>query len=156
MNIVGLSGRTLSVDTQLGQDSRFQTHVPLLIVDADKGKGQLTPSTTARAMVALAVSIHLAALEGCLSSSRNKGATGLIAVTGAQGYVLHSPSFWALAIIAFGVVFFMSSGNPDRTFGLSCCQIKKGTLLCALPFWQTCVTPYCKLATISTRRCVRS
>jgi hypothetical protein len=36
-----------------------------------------------------------------------KRATGLIGVTGAQLYVLHSPSFWALAIIAFGVVFFL-------------------------------------------------
>ena len=38
---------------------------------------------------------------------KEQGATGLIAVTGAQVYVLHSPSFWALAIVAFGVVFFL-------------------------------------------------
>ena len=38
---------------------------------------------------------------------KEQGATGLIAVTGAQVYVLHSPAFWALAIIAFGVVFFL-------------------------------------------------
>jgi hypothetical protein len=41
-----------------------------------------------------------------VSLVKEQGATGLIAVTGAQVYVLHSPSFWALAIIAFGVVFF--------------------------------------------------
>jgi hypothetical protein len=29
---------------------------------------------------------------------KEQGATGLIAVTGAQVYVLRSPSFWALAI----------------------------------------------------------
>ncbi|HST09974.1 MAG TPA: hypothetical protein VLL05_06340 [Terriglobales bacterium] len=38
---------------------------------------------------------------------KEQGATGLIAVTGAQGYVLQLPLFWALAIIAFGVVFFL-------------------------------------------------
>ena len=38
---------------------------------------------------------------------KEQGATGLIAVTGAQVYVLHSPAFWALAMIAFGVVFFL-------------------------------------------------
>jgi hypothetical protein len=42
-----------------------------------------------------------------VSLVKEQGATGLIAVTGAQVYVLHSPSFWALAIIAFGVVFFL-------------------------------------------------
>jgi hypothetical protein len=38
---------------------------------------------------------------------KEQRATGLIAVAGAQVYVLHSPSFWALAIIAFGVAFFV-------------------------------------------------
>jgi hypothetical protein len=38
---------------------------------------------------------------------KEQGATGLIGVTGAHVYVLHSPSFWALAIIAFGAVFFL-------------------------------------------------
>jgi len=42
-----------------------------------------------------------------VSLVKEQGATGLIAVTGAQVYVLRSPSFWALAIIAFGVVFFL-------------------------------------------------
>ena len=42
-----------------------------------------------------------------VSFVKEQGATGLIGVTGAQPYVLHSPSFWALAIIAFGVVFFL-------------------------------------------------
>jgi len=42
-----------------------------------------------------------------VSFVKEEGATGLIGITGAQPYVLHSPSFWALAIIAFGVVFFL-------------------------------------------------
>jgi chromate transport protein ChrA len=42
-----------------------------------------------------------------VSLVKEPGATGLIGVTGGQVYVLHSPSFWALAIIAFGVVFFL-------------------------------------------------
>jgi hypothetical protein len=42
-----------------------------------------------------------------VSLVKEQGATGLIGVTGAQVYVLHSPSFWALAIIAFGLVFFL-------------------------------------------------
>ena len=42
-----------------------------------------------------------------VSLVKEQGATGLIAVTGAQVYVLHSPSFWALAFIAFGIVFFL-------------------------------------------------
>ena len=40
-----------------------------------------------------------------VSLVKEQGATGFIAVTGAQVYVLHSPSFWALAIVAFGVLF---------------------------------------------------
>ena len=42
-----------------------------------------------------------------VSLAKEQGATGLIGVSGAQVYVLHSWSFWALAIIAFGVVFFL-------------------------------------------------
>ena len=42
-----------------------------------------------------------------VSLVKEQRATGLIAVTGAQVYVLHSPSFWALAFIAFGIVFFL-------------------------------------------------
>jgi hypothetical protein len=41
------------------------------------------------------------------SAARERGTTGLIAVAGGPGYVLHSPAFWALAIIMFGVAFFL-------------------------------------------------
>jgi chromate transport protein ChrA len=41
------------------------------------------------------------------SAARERGTTGLIAVAGGAAYVLHSPAFWALAIIAFGVAFFL-------------------------------------------------
>ena len=42
-----------------------------------------------------------------VSFVKEQGDTGLVAVAGGQAYVLHSPSFWALAIIAFGVAFFL-------------------------------------------------
>jgi hypothetical protein len=41
------------------------------------------------------------------SAARERGTTGLIAVAGGATDVLHSPAFWALAIIAFGVAFFL-------------------------------------------------
>ncbi len=41
------------------------------------------------------------------SAARKLGATGLIAASGGATYVLHSPTFWAVAIIAFGVAFFL-------------------------------------------------
>ena len=41
------------------------------------------------------------------SAARERGTTGLIAVAGGATYVLHSPVFWALAIIVFGVAFFL-------------------------------------------------
>jgi len=41
-----------------------------------------------------------------VSLVQEQGATGQVGVIGGQGYVLHLPSFWVLAIIAFGVVFF--------------------------------------------------
>ena len=42
-----------------------------------------------------------------VSFVKEQGATGLFGVTGGNVYVLHSPSFWALAVLAFGVVFFL-------------------------------------------------
>ena len=42
-----------------------------------------------------------------VSFAKEEGSTGLVAVAGGQAYVLHSPSFWAAAIIAFGVAFFL-------------------------------------------------
>jgi hypothetical protein len=42
-----------------------------------------------------------------VSLAEEKGATDRIAMAGSQAYVLHSPVFWALAIIAFGVGFFL-------------------------------------------------
>ncbi len=41
------------------------------------------------------------------SVAEERGTTGLIAVAWGPAYVLHSPAFWALAIIAFGVAFFL-------------------------------------------------
>jgi hypothetical protein len=41
-----------------------------------------------------------------VSLVQEQRATGQVGVIGGQGYVLHLPSFWVLAIIAFGVVFF--------------------------------------------------
>jgi hypothetical protein len=68
-----------------------------------------------------------------VSLVKEQGATGLIGITGAQPYVLHSPSFCALAIIACGAVFsyfvtYRSAGsflatpsrstdNPNRGLG---------------------------------------
>jgi hypothetical protein len=54
---------------------------------------------TARFGNCLPVLSQLAALEGRLSRQGTK--------SDAQVYVLHSPSFWALAFIAFGIVFFL-------------------------------------------------
>ena len=42
-----------------------------------------------------------------VSLVKEQGATGLIGVTGGQIYVVHLPLFWAVAILAFGVVFFL-------------------------------------------------
>ena len=41
------------------------------------------------------------------SIAEERGTEGLIGVSGSQAYVLHSPAFWALAVIAFGVGFFL-------------------------------------------------
>jgi hypothetical protein len=41
------------------------------------------------------------------SRAEEQGTTGLIAIADSQAYVLHLPGFWALAIIAFGVGFFL-------------------------------------------------
>jgi hypothetical protein len=41
------------------------------------------------------------------SAAEERGTTGLIGVTGGPASVLHSPAFWALAIIVFGVAFFL-------------------------------------------------
>jgi hypothetical protein len=41
------------------------------------------------------------------SIAEERGTTGLIGVPGSQAYVLHSPAFGVLAIIAFGVGFFL-------------------------------------------------
>jgi hypothetical protein len=42
-----------------------------------------------------------------LSLAEEQGTTGLIAIAGSRAYVLHSPAFWTLAIIAFGMGFFV-------------------------------------------------
>jgi hypothetical protein len=41
------------------------------------------------------------------SLAEEQGTTGLFAIASSQPYVLHLPAFWALAIIAFGVGFFL-------------------------------------------------
>jgi hypothetical protein len=41
------------------------------------------------------------------SAAEERGTIGLIPVAGGQAYVLHSPAFWAVAIIMFGVAFFL-------------------------------------------------
>ena len=41
------------------------------------------------------------------SAAEERGTTGLIGVAGSQAHILHSPAFWALAIIVFGVAFFL-------------------------------------------------
>ena len=49
-----------------------------------------------------------ASRTGCFGNFvKEQGAAGLFGVTGGNVYVLHSPSFWALATLAFGVVFFL-------------------------------------------------
>ena len=62
-----------------------------------------------------------------VSLVKEQGATGLIVVTGAQVYVLRSPAFWALAIIASGVVFFLFRNalvqSSQRFGGRRCRQI---------------------------------
>jgi len=39
------------------------------------------------------------------SLAEERGTIGLIPIASSQSYVLRSPAFWALAIIAFGVGF---------------------------------------------------
>jgi hypothetical protein len=41
------------------------------------------------------------------SIAEERGTEGLIGVSSSQAYVLHSSAFWALAVIAFGVGFFL-------------------------------------------------
>ena len=41
------------------------------------------------------------------SVAEERGTEGLIGVVGSHAYVLHSQAFWAIAIIAFGLVFFL-------------------------------------------------
>jgi len=41
------------------------------------------------------------------SVAEEQGTEGLIGVAGSHAYVLHSPAFWAVATIAFGVGFFL-------------------------------------------------
>jgi hypothetical protein len=41
------------------------------------------------------------------AAAEERGTEGLIGVSGSQAYVLHSSAFWALAVIAFGVGFFL-------------------------------------------------
>jgi hypothetical protein len=41
------------------------------------------------------------------SIAEERGTEGLIGVAGSHAYVLHLPAFWAVAIIAFGVGFFL-------------------------------------------------
>jgi hypothetical protein len=47
--------------------------------------------------------IHMKAI----SAAEERGTTDLIQVAGGPAYVLHSPDFWALAGIVFGVTFFL-------------------------------------------------
>jgi hypothetical protein len=41
------------------------------------------------------------------SRAEEQGTTGLIAIAGSQANILYSPAFWAFAIIAFGIGFFV-------------------------------------------------
>ncbi len=41
------------------------------------------------------------------SLAEERGTIDLIPIASSQSYVLHSPAFWALAIIGFGVGFFV-------------------------------------------------
>ena len=41
------------------------------------------------------------------SIAEEQGTEGLIGVAGSHAYILHSTAFWAIAIIAFGVGFFL-------------------------------------------------
>jgi hypothetical protein len=41
------------------------------------------------------------------SSAEGQDRTGWIALASSHAHVLHSPAFWVLAIIAFGVGFFV-------------------------------------------------
>jgi hypothetical protein len=41
------------------------------------------------------------------SLAEEHGTTGLVPIASSQAYVLHSPAFWALAIISFGLGFFL-------------------------------------------------
>jgi hypothetical protein len=41
------------------------------------------------------------------SLAEEHGTAGLVPIADSQSYVLHSPAFWALAIIGFGVGFFL-------------------------------------------------
>ena len=41
------------------------------------------------------------------SVAAERGTEGLIGVSGGQAYILHRPAFWILAVLAFGVGFFL-------------------------------------------------
>jgi hypothetical protein len=41
------------------------------------------------------------------SRAEEQGITGMIAIADSQAYVLHLPGFWALAIVAFGIGFYL-------------------------------------------------
>jgi hypothetical protein len=49
-----------------------------------------------------------------VSFVKEQGAMGLIGVTGAQVYVLHSPSFWALAISDLCFSYFVTRRSSGR------------------------------------------
>ena len=42
-----------------------------------------------------------------VSLAEERGTIGLVPIASSQSQVLHSPTFWALAIIGFGVGFFL-------------------------------------------------
>jgi len=52
---------------------------------------------------------HLGVLEAPRHSLKGKTETDWIAIAGSHAHVLHSPAFWLLAIIAFGVGFSCSA-----------------------------------------------
>jgi hypothetical protein len=41
------------------------------------------------------------------SIAEERGTGGLIGVSGSQTYILHLPAFWMLAVIAFGLGFYL-------------------------------------------------
>jgi len=109
---VNLSATVLPVLTARLREIRRRFVSEILVPVSSSGRGGMRALSKAdcgrtdRFSRDLLLFSRLAALEDCLFREGTRR-NGLVAVASRQAYVLQSPSFWALAIIAFGVAFFL-------------------------------------------------